>query len=242
MACDVADLESVKAAVEEIKKDLGFVDVLINNAGVLGPKNGQDMYKAESIEQLAASMTNDWDGWANAFAINTQAVIGVSAQFLPLLEAANTRRGFAPGKVTGTGIARAHDKSNSLQIGTSSDDDRMAQIITVTSVASYTRFVSAGLAYSATKSGAAHLAKMMSTFLAEWGIRSNIIAPGPYPSEMTASNPAAYGTDQNPQGRMGGLGDIAATVLYLVGRGGAYINGCVQVTDGGRIGVHPAVY
>jgi THO complex subunit 3 len=31
-------------------------------------------------------------------------------------------------------------------------------------------------------------------------------------------------------------------VLYLVGRGGAYVNGCVQVTDGGRMGVFPAVY
>jgi THO complex subunit 3 len=187
-------------------------------------------------------MTKDWDGWSSAFAINTQAVIGVSATFLPLLEAANTRRGYAPGKVSGTGIVRAHDKSKLAQAGTSDDDDRMAHIITVASVASYMRWVSAGLAYNASKSAAAHLGKMMATFLAEWGIRSNIICPGPYPSKMTAANPASYGTNQIPQGRMGGVNDIAGLTLFLVGKAGAYVNGSVQITDGGRIGVFPAVY
>lgn len=242
IVCDVTDLESVKAAVECVKKDVGYVDVLINNAGVIGPKNGQDIYKAESIEQLRDTMTTGWDGWASAFAINTQAVIGVSAQFLPLLEAANTRRGYAPGKVTGTGNARAHDKSKLSSIGTSEDDDRMAHIITVASVASYMRWVSAGLAYNASKSAAAHLGKMMSTFLSEWGVRSNIVCPGPYPSEMTAANPAVYGTNQIPQGRMGGVNDIAGLILFLVGKSGAYVNGSVQLTDGGRLGVFPAVY
>jgi THO complex subunit 3 len=226
----------------QIEKEVGYVDVLINNAGVLGPKNGQDIYKAESITQLRDIMTTGWDGWASAFAINTQAVIGVSATFLPLLEAANTRRGYAPGRVSGTGNARAHDKSKLAAAGTTDDDDRMAHIVTVASVASYMRWVSAGLAYNASKSAAAHLGKMMSTFLAEWGIRSNIICPGPYPSEMTASNPATYGTNQVPQGRMGGVNDIAGLTLFLVGKGGAYVNGTVQVTDGGRLGVFPAVY
>ena len=242
ISCDVSDLESMKAAAAEIKKDVGYVDVLINNAGVIGPKNGQEIYKAESVEQLADAMVSGWDGWQNAMAINTQAVIGVSATFLPLLEAANTRRGWAPGKVSGTGNARQRDTSKLSEIGVDADDDRMAHIITVASVASYMRWVSAGLAYNASKSAAAHLGKMMSTFLSEWGIRSNIVCPGPYPSEMTASNPLAYGTNQIPQGRMGSLNDIAGLTLFLVGKGGAYVNGTTQLTDGGRTSVFPATY
>jgi THO complex subunit 3 len=238
----VTDLESVKSAASQIEKETGYVDVLVNNAGVIGPKSGQEIYKAESIEQLRDAMTTDWDGWASTFAINTQAVIGVSAIFLPLLEAANKRRGFAPGKVTGTGNPRAHDKSKLSDIGTTPDDDRMAHIITVASVASYMRWVSAGLAYNASKSAAAHMGKMMATFLAEWGVRSNVVCPGPYPSEMTKGISPAYGTNQVPQGRMGNHNDIAGTMLFLVGKGGAYVNGTVQLTDGGRNGVFPSVY
>jgi THO complex subunit 3 len=242
ISCDVTDLDSVRAVVAQIEKDTGYVDVLINNAGVLGPKSGEAIYKAESIEQLRDAMVTGWDGWASAFAINTQAVIGVSAMFLPLLEAANTRRGFAPGRVTGTGNAREHDKSKLKEVGTTEDDDRMAHIITIASVASYMRWVSAGLAYNASKSAAAHMSKMMATFLSEWAIRVNVVCPGPYPSEMTATNPLKYGTNQVPQGRMGSANDIAGLILFLVGKGGAYVNGTSHLSDGGRMGVFPAVY
>ncbi|KAF1911682.1 WD40-repeat-containing domain protein [Ampelomyces quisqualis] len=242
ISCDVTDLESVKAAVADIERETGYVDVLINNAGILGPINGADIYKAESITQIRDLMTAGWDQWASTFAINTQAVIGVSAIFLPLLEAANTRRGYAPGKVSGAGNPRQQDKSKLREIGTAQDDDRMAHIITVASVASYMRFISAGLAYNATKSSAAHLGKMMSTFLSEWGIRSNVICPGPYPSDMTASQSAVWSPGQIPQGRMGSANDIGGLVLFLTGKGGAYVNGSVQISDGGRLGMFPAVY
>ena len=242
VVCDVTDLNSVKAAAEFIKNDAGYVDVLINNAGVIGPKNSQEIYRAQTIQEVSDSMVLGWDGWQSAMAINTQSVIGVSATFLPLLEAANTRRGWAPGKVTGTANARARDTLNLSANNIAPDDDRMAHIITIASVASFNRWISAGLAYSATKSAAAHLGKMMSTFLAEWGIRSNIICPGPYPSDMTAGNNPVFGTNQVPQGRMGGINDVAGLMLFLVGKGGAYVNGCVQLSDGGRVGVFPGTY
>ncbi|KAL6704820.1 hypothetical protein ACN47E_007624 [Coniothyrium glycines] len=245
---DVTDLQSVRQAVAQIKQEVGWVDVLINNAGVLGPKNGADIYKAESIEQLSEIMVRDYDGWAGAMAINTQAVIGVSATFLPLLEQANVRRGWASGKVGpaaglhGTGTPRKRDTSKLAQNGIDADDDRLAHIITVASVASFMRWVSAGLAYNASKSAAAHLGKMMASFLADWGIRSNIVCPGPYPSEMTNGIEPSYSPNQVPQGRMGGINDMAALTLFLVGKGGAYVNGTTQLTDGGRTSQFPAVY
>ncbi|KAA8624413.1 FabG Dehydrogenase with different specificities (related to short-chain alcohol dehydrogenase) [Pyrenophora tritici-repentis] len=243
IVCDVTSLSSIQAAASFIEKETGYIDVLINNAGVLGPKNSKEIYAATNIHELSASMLLGWDTWSAALAINTQSVIGVSATFLPLLEAANTRRGWAPGKVPATtGTPRARDTSQLSAHDITPDDDRMAHIITIASVASFNRWISAGLAYSATKCAAMHLGKMMSTFLAEWGVRSNIVCPGPYPSEMTVGNNAVFGTGQLPQGRMGGFNDVGGMVLFLVGKGGAYVNGAVQLSDGGRVGVFPGTY
>lgn len=45
-----------------------------------------------------------------------------------------------------------------------------------------------------------------------------------------------------PAGRLGTPEDMAGTVLYLTSRAGAYCNGVVVVTDGGRISVAMATY
>jgi THO complex subunit 3 len=101
ISCDVTSQDSISAAVKQIKEETGYVDVLFNNAGVIGPSNGPELYKVDSIEKLRDAMLNDWDGWQQTMAINTQSVVGVSAAFLPLLEAANVRRGWKAGRVLG---------------------------------------------------------------------------------------------------------------------------------------------
>jgi THO complex subunit 3 len=238
----VTNTESINAAVDQIKKETGYVDVLFNNAGITGPNNGTAIYKAESIDDLKNIMLKDWGGWETTMAINTQSVVGVSAAFLPLLEAANVRRGWKTGKVTGSGNPRKQDKSVLSKLGLEEDDDRLAHIITVASVASFMRRSTAGLAYNASKAGAAQLGKILASFLSEWGIRSNVVCPGPYPSEMTTGIDGRYGTSEIPQGRMGNLNDIAGLTLFLVGKGGAYVNGTVHLTDGGRLSVWPSSY
>ncbi|KAF2266804.1 WD40 repeat-like protein [Lojkania enalia] len=242
VTADVTSAASIALAVSKITEETGYVDILINNAGVTGPNNAKQIYQSGSITELRDTMLKGWDVWGSTFAINTQSVIGVSAAFLPLLEAANMRRGWEGGKVTGSGNPRKQDISVLQKAGADADDDRLAQIITVASVASFMRQSTAGLAYNATKSGAMHLGKMMASFLSEWGIRSNVVCPGPYPSVMTEGIDPRYGTSEIPQGRMGNVNDIAGLTLFLVGKSGAYINGTVQLTDGGRLSVWPSTY
>ena len=45
-----------------------------------------------------------------------------------------------------------------------------------------------------------------------------------------------------PEQRMGDEKDMAGAILFLASRAGAYCNGLVLVTDGGRLSVTPASY
>lgn len=171
LVCDVSDPKSVQDAVSKISE--GYVDVLINNAGVIGPDH-KAANKANSIEELQKALLNESDGWSSTFAINTTAVALVSAAFLPLLDAGNARRGWASGKLSAGGPARERKSAEGVEAG----DKRTSQIITVSSIAAHNRHITAGVAYSASKAGSTHIGKMLATLLAPYGIRSNVIEPG----------------------------------------------------------------
>ena len=88
--------------------------------------------------------------------------------------------------------------------------------------------------------GFIHLTRMMATTFAEAKIRVNCIAPGIFPSEMTAGS---SGDDQkskldmsmsNPAQRTGHDSDMAACILLLAGPGGLFLNGQVLYPDGGE--------
>jgi NAD(P)-dependent dehydrogenase (short-subunit alcohol dehydrogenase family) len=69
-----------------------------------------------------------------------------------------------------------------------------------------------------------------------------------YPSETTTANIARTQQDSEnvlpssvvPEQRMGDDRDMSGAVLFLASRAGAYCNGTVLVTDGGRLSVTPA--
>lgn len=65
-----------------------------------------------------------------------------------------------------------------------------------------------------------------------------------YPSELAAHiiGDGVFPKDKIPAERVGTEEDMAGTVLYLASRAGAYCNGVVVVTDGGRLSVHPSTY
>ncbi|KAL5342703.1 NAD(P)-binding protein [Aspergillus crustosus] len=235
--CDVTDTVSVSAAVAQVERESGYIDLLINNAGVLGPDH-KPAKKATSIEELQQILLGESEKWAPTFAVNSTAVVGVAAAFLKLLDAGNKRRGW---QTDGAANVQKHDDQTSKN-GVEADDKRSAQIITVASIAGFNRFITAGLAYSASKAAAIHLGKSLANLLAPWGIRSNVINPGIYPSDMTAGTRDDYQVTEIPAGRKGDFQDIAGAILYLAGKAGAYVNGNVLITDGGRLSVMPATY
>ena len=257
--CDVTKTSSVSAVVAKVEKEVGYVDVLINNAGVSGP---DDMAAGppETIEELQNILLANQEGWASTFAINTTAIGEVSVAFLKLLDAGNRRRGWEGGKIPDN-RARRRETEGLAERGIALDDQRSSQIITVASISGLNRRIASGLAYGASKAGAIHLSKMLAHLLVPWGIRSNVINPGGkftstsirikamrkliinncavYPSAMSAGIDD-YSYKEIPAGRTGTFHDIAGIILYLVGKGGAYLNGSMVNTDGGRASVMPA--
>ena len=69
--CDVTDEESVREMVKEVAKDLGGIDVLVNNAA---------NYETVEFQELTVAQ---WDG---IFASNTRAPFLVSREALPYLK------------------------------------------------------------------------------------------------------------------------------------------------------------
>lgn len=167
--CDVTDPESIAAAVKQIEAETKHIDVLINNAGITGPDH-TDIAKVQTIQEVQKSMQKDWSKWNTTWETNTSAVVAVSAAFLHLLDEGNKRRGWVTGKRT--------QQERADGVTYDEKDERTSQIITVASIASFNRVITAGMAYTASKAGAVQLGKQLAYHLAPWGIRSNMIAPG----------------------------------------------------------------
>ncbi len=90
--------------------------------------------------------------------------------------------------------------------------------------------------YSTSKAAVHQLTRVLAGELGPRHITVNAIAPGLFPTKMTAAMIAADGdrlAAASPLGRFGRDDDIAGAVVFLSGRGGAYCTGVVLPVDGG---------
>lgn len=154
---DVTSKESLLSIVETVKACHGFINLLINNSGV-----AYNMLPARTPEDdIASFQAKLWNAgtaaqFTQTFDVNVSAVYYCTVAFLALLDAGNKR-----------GPRR----------------EITSQVITVSSVAAFRRDERTfSLSYGASKAAATHLGKSLCNLLKDWDIRSNVIAPGIYPS------------------------------------------------------------
>lgn len=90
-------------------------------------------------------------------------------------------------------------------------------------------------AYTASKAAVHHLTRHLGAVLAADHVTVNAIAPGLFPTRMTAfmfEQPDGL-AQSIPMGRAGEPADMAGIAIYLASRAGAYVTGAVIPVDGG---------
>lgn len=152
--------------------------------------------------------------WAEIFDLNVRHLFNLTRLLTPQLEAAANVSGGA-------------------------DPSRVVNIASVDGVRAQQTFgPTAAFAYTASKGAVVHLTKALCRALSSKNITVNCVAPGIFPSQMTAFMYKSASVkeaieDRNPLKRNGRTSDIAGTIIYLVSPAGAFTNGVTIVVDGG---------
>ncbi|MGI9521843.1 MAG: SDR family NAD(P)-dependent oxidoreductase [Hyphomicrobiaceae bacterium] len=95
-----------------------------------------------------------------------------------------------------------------------------------------------GIAYGASKGGVEQLTRAMAEAWSSHGIMANALAPGFFPTELTApvfadSDLSERNACQTCIGRNGELNDMAGPLLFLCSAASSYVTGQVLFVDGG---------
>lgn len=214
---DVTSKADLAAAADFVGSKSGYVNLVIANSGISGPMlRGLD--KNASLKETQDFMWN-WgsDEVNETFNVNTTAALFTAIAFFELLGKGNEAKNV----------------------------EQKSQVIFVSSAGAFSRIPMSGFAYAGSKAATIHIAKQLATHMVPHDIRSNVIAPGVFPSEMTATvlkGQQVWPKDFIPAERAGDIKDMAGALLFLTSRAGAYINGMVLINEGGRLGIVPATY
>jgi 3-oxoacyl-[acyl-carrier protein] reductase len=208
--CDVADPESVRRTFEAIGRDLGPVDVLVNNAGIAVRRQEVQQKMLEQVmasmeggerDSLRATSTLDDDTWDRVLRVHLYGTFHCTREALRVME-----------------------------------ERRSGVILNITSMAAI-RGLAGSPEYTAAKGGILSLTKGLAQEVIGAGIRVNAIAPGfirtPMTSEEIDPQLMPLLLAQVPAGEMGEPEHVAALALHLCSDEAGYTTGQVFSPNGG---------
>ncbi|KAK4040379.1 hypothetical protein C8A01DRAFT_35614 [Parachaetomium inaequale] len=211
---DVTSKDDVARLVREIETREKCLCILVNNAGIssetVQPESSSATEMKQNLFDTSKSTAKDW---TDTYTTDVVALYFTTAAFLPLLQRSSERHPHWSGTV-----------------------------INITSISGLIKGAQHHFAYNAAKAAASHLTRMLAAEVAAAGhkVRVNALAPGVFPSEMTAGESDEFQKshiekekyqDKVPAGRPGRDIDMAQGVLALVCN--QYVDGQTLVVDGG---------
>lgn len=158
---DVTSKDDLEKLVQELSKKEKCIHLLVANAGVSGPKAEPDNSDADKLKEKLWN-NESVEEWDATYRTDVTSVYFTTVAFLPLLQAAVEPNG--------------------------SGERFSASVITTSSMSGIMRHAQGHFAYNTAKGATVHLTKLMSAEFMKAGIRVNSIAPGYFPSEMTAKS------------------------------------------------------
>ncbi|KAL7757224.1 hypothetical protein ACKLNR_011751 [Fusarium oxysporum f. sp. zingiberi] len=216
--------EAIRLAEEVGNKEPNGIHLLVNNAGIAEDDNTKFSSAGEPDTSDAKALSEHFlktepQQWADTLKTNVTGPYYMSMAFLPLL-------------------AKGHETTPGYS----------SQIVNVSSISGAMKGSSMGQpAYATSKAALTHLSRMIATLTKDIKVRVNVIAPGLFPSEMTTGESDEGNKSNidkkmtNPAGRPGHDTDMAATILFLAGKGGLFYNGQIVYPDGGSTLINPAI-
>ncbi|KAG4436016.1 hypothetical protein IFR05_008493 [Cadophora sp. M221] len=210
--CDVTRKGDLESLVKEISKKEKYINVLVCNAGISGPKAEPESEKATELKETLFK-GESFEEWEETFNTNVSGVYFTTVAFLPLLQAGGESHGHLS-----------------------------ASVIVISSMSGIMRHAQGHFSYNAAKGATVHLSKLMSYEFKKAGIRVNSIAPGYFPSEMTTGESDRDQKSEIPDGKMREKGHVPAKragsdeemaqgILFLARN--RYVNGEIIAIDGG---------
>ncbi|KAL0067814.1 hypothetical protein AAF712_004982 [Marasmius tenuissimus] len=205
--------EDIAQLVKDLSKKENKLDILINNAGVSSTSFQTEAGSAEEMKKnLFDSSEATFQDWTDIYQTNVPPLFFTTTALLPLLQAA-----------------------------TEGTPSWSATVINITSISGLIKSPQHHYSYNASKAAALHLTRMLASEVAQNGlkVRINSIAPGVFPSEMTAGESAENQKshiekekyEKVPARRPGQDRDMAGAVLFAASN--QYLNGQHVVVDGG---------
>jgi NAD(P)-dependent dehydrogenase (short-subunit alcohol dehydrogenase family) len=160
---DVTSKTDLQAAVDRITNEVGYVNLVIANSGVLGPP--VRFNPNHSIHELRETLFTNFspEEMTGTLNLNVTAAFFTMTAFVELLDAGNKL-------ALSGGFGKPAEGSKVPLI--------QSQVIFTSSLSAFSRHWSSSPTYLASKVAIMQLAKHASTQLAQYGIRVNTLAPG----------------------------------------------------------------